>query len=65
MNMINHNSAKLKMHDDTATSQVESRLEKEFAEYSKTQKDLLDRQEYLDRRVTSNSNNLRELTAGL
>ena len=45
--------------------QVESRLEKEFAEFTKTQKDLLDRQEYLDRRVTSNSSNLRELTAGL
>eukprot|EP01035_Chromulina_nebulosa_P032991 gene32991-44139_t len=29
-------------------TEVESRLEKEFAEFTKTQKDLLDRQEYLD-----------------
>ncbi len=40
---------------------IEKRLEDEIAELTKTQRDLTDRQEYLERRITSNTANLQEL----
>jgi hypothetical protein len=46
----------------TARSDVESRLEKEVAEITKTQQDLTDREEYLTRRMASHQNNLKDLT---
>ena len=36
-----------------------------YKELNKTQRDLIDRQEYLERRILSNSNNLRDLTVDL
>jgi chaperonin cofactor prefoldin len=44
---------------------VVARLEQEHAELLKSQRVLAERQEFLERRVTSNTSNLRELTAGL
>ena len=46
----------------TERSDVESRLETEITELTKAQRDLTDREEYLTRRVTSHTSNLRELT---
>ena len=44
---------------------VVTRLEQEHAELLKSQRVLAERQEFLERRVASNTSNLRELTAGL
>ncbi len=49
----------------TGRSDIESRLESEIAELTKSERDLTDRQEYLERRIASNNNNLRDLTSGL
>jgi chaperonin cofactor prefoldin len=49
----------------TPTEEVNNRLEREMKELAKRQKDLEDKQEFLERRITSNTNNLRELTVGL
>jgi len=40
-----------------------SGLEEELSTLTKNQRDLLDRKEYLERRVTSNRSNMAELTA--
>jgi prefoldin subunit 1 len=42
-------------------SDIEKRLEDEIAELTKLQRDLTDRQEYLERRITSTSANLQDL----
>ena len=44
---------------------IDSALEKELDTIEKNYKDLKDRKEYLERRITSNQSNLRDLTAGL
>lgn len=49
----------------TGRKEIEGRLEKEIAELTKTERELGDRQEYLERRIASNNNNLRDLTNGL
>lgn len=45
-------------------TEVQSRLEKEHSSLIKTQRDLSDRREYLERRISSTQTNLRDLTAG-
>ncbi len=42
-------------------SEIEKRLEDEIADLTKLQRDLTDRQEYLERRITSTSANLQDL----
>lgn len=49
----------------TGRKEVESRLEREIGELTKSERDLTDRQEYLERRIASNNNNLKDLTSGL
>ncbi len=49
----------------TGRTDIEGRLEREIAELTKSERDLADRQEYLERRIASNNNNLRDLTSGL
>jgi len=44
---------------------VQKKLADEQAENAKEIKDLLDRQEYLERRVNANNANFKELTQGL
>lgn len=45
----------------TPKDKLQLRLQQESAELEKTQKDLMDRQEYLERRIASCSTNLQEL----
>ena len=47
----------------TEREALDRRLEQDLELLTKTQRDLTDRQEYLERRITSNKSNLRELTA--
>lgn len=49
----------------TERKDIENRLEKEIGELTKSERDLQDRQEYLERRIASNTNNMRDLTNGL
>ena len=42
-------------------SDIENRLENEIAEITKAQRDLSDREEYLERRIASNTANLQDL----
>jgi len=49
----------------TERSEIESKLEKEIENITKNKRDLLDRQEYLERKIKSDQNNLKDLTAGL
>lgn len=49
-----------KGHDD-----IKAQLEQESADNTKAIRDLLDRQEYLERRISSNTLNMREMTQGL
>ena len=44
---------------------IDESLTKELDQIEKNYKDLKDRKEYLERRISSNQNNLRDLTAGL
>ena len=44
---------------------VKARLDKENAETAKNLQDLADRHEYLERRIASNTSNLKDMTAGL
>jgi prefoldin subunit 1 len=44
---------------------IQERLKAEAVENAKTIQDLNDRAEYLERRINSNTSNLRDLTAGL
>lgn len=41
--------------------EIEDRLEKEIAEITKSTRDLTDREEYLQRRIASNSTNMQDL----
>jgi len=41
--------------------EIDERLEKEIGEITKSQRDLTDRQEYLERRIASNSTNMQDL----
>ena len=47
----------------TEREALDRRLEQDLELLTKSQRDLTDRQEYLERRITSNKSNLRELTA--
>ena len=47
----------------TPQGNIQSRLEKELDSYEKNAKDLSDRKEYLERRILSNSQNLKDLVA--
>jgi chaperonin cofactor prefoldin len=47
----------------TPKSEIEERLDKEYGHLIKMQRDLLDRKEYLERRIQSTSSNIRDLTA--
>jgi prefoldin subunit 1 len=49
----------------TGRNDIEGRLEREISELTKNERDLTDRQEYLERRIASNNNNLRDLTSGM
>lgn len=49
----------------TGRAEVEKRLEGEIAELTKGERDLADRQEYLERRIASNTSNMKDLTSGL
>jgi chaperonin cofactor prefoldin len=42
-------------------AEIEKRLEEEIADLTKAQRDLTDRQEYLERRIASNSANLQDM----
>lgn len=42
-------------------NEIEQRLEKEIGDITKQQRDLTDRQEYLERRITSATANLQDL----
>ena len=46
-------------------SDIKSQLDQESADNTKSIRDLLDRQEYLERRVSSNTQNMREMTQGM
>ncbi len=46
----------------TPKSKIEDRLETELQTLTKNQRDLLDRKEYLERRIQSNTQNIRDLT---
>jgi chaperonin cofactor prefoldin len=46
-------------------TEVKDRIEKENAETTKNLNDLADRHEYLERRIASNTSNLKDMTAGL
>ena len=46
-------------------SEVKERIEKENADITKNLSDLADRHEYLERRIASNTSNLKDMTAGL
>lgn len=45
----------------TPKAEVEIRLEKEIGDLTKAQRDLMDREEYLSRRVASHTSNLKDL----
>ncbi len=47
----------------SSKTDVESRLEGEHANFIKNLRDLLDRREYLERRISSTTTNLKELTS--
>ena len=47
----------------TPQNNIQGRLEKELDLYKKNEKDLLDRKEYLERRILSNSQNLKDMLA--
>ena len=49
----------------TPRAEVEEKLEKDLETNIRNQRDLTDRVEYLERRIQSNTVNLKELTAGL
>jgi prefoldin subunit 1 len=49
----------------TPRGEVESRLEKELETLTKNERDLVDRKEYLERRINSNTQNMKDLTAGM
>lgn len=49
----------------TDREEIEKKLEEEISHNTKSQRDLVDRQEYLERRIKSNTENLRDLTAGM
>lgn len=46
----------------TPREKIEQRLEEDLGELTKSQRDLTDRSEYLERRITSHISNLREIT---
>lgn len=48
----------------TPKPEIEERLEKEYSTLIKLQRDLLDRKEYLERRITSTSSNIKDITNG-
>jgi hypothetical protein len=47
----------------TPKTQIEDRLEKEITENTKTQRDLTDRQEFLERRIVSATQNIQDIYA--
>lgn len=47
----------------TPQDSIQNRLEKELETYKKNEKDLSDRMQYLERRITSNTQNLKDLVA--
>lgn len=47
----------------TSKSAIEERIDREIGENTKAQRDLMDRQEYLERRITSSSQNIQDLYA--
>ena len=47
----------------TPQNNIQNRLEKELDLYKKNEKDLFDRKEYLERRILSNTQNLKDLVA--
>lgn len=46
----------------TPKNNIENRLDTELESLTKNQRDLLDRKEYLERRIQSNTQNIRDLT---
>ena len=48
----------------TPKTEIERRLENEHATLIKLQRDLLGQKEYLERRITSTSNNIKDITNG-
>jgi prefoldin subunit 1 len=42
-------------------NEIEERLEGEIGEITKAQRDLADREQYLERRITSNNSNLQDM----
>ena len=48
----------------TTREEIESRLDNEHGDLIKQQRDLLDRKEYLERRISSTTSNMRDLAQG-